>query len=85
MTTRCHANAAGPPARRPRRRGRDVRAVLRAGGGDWRPFADLRFSLAPSGDGLVDFDPVANQLPGLEQPSVAALREPSCRRARASR
>ena len=45
------------------------------------PFADLRFSLAPSGDGPVDFDPVANRLPGLEQyPSVAALREPSYRR-----
>ena len=55
-------------------------------GGDWRPFADLRFSLAPSGDGPIDFDPVTNRLPGLEQyPSVAALREPSYRRARASR
>ncbi len=55
-------------------------------GGDWRPFADLRFSLTPSDDGPVDFDPVGNRLPGLEQyPSVAALREPSYRRARASR
>jgi hypothetical protein len=57
-------------------------------GGDWRPFADLRFSQAPAraGDGAVDFDPVLNRIPGLEQyPSVAALREPSYRRARGSR
>jgi hypothetical protein len=55
-------------------------------GGDWRPFADLRFSQAPAGDGPVDFDPVVNQVPGLAQyRSVARLREPSYRDARASR
>jgi len=57
-------------------------------GGDWRPFADLRLSQAPAraGDGPVDFDPVLNRIPGLEQyPAVARLREPSYRRARASR
>lgn len=55
-------------------------------GGDWRPFADLRFSRTQAGDGPIDFDPVLNRIPGLEQyPSVAALREPSYREARSSR
>ena len=55
-------------------------------GGDWRPFADLRLSQSPGGDGPIDFDPVVNQVPGLAQyPAVVRLREPSYRKARASR
>ena len=55
-------------------------------GGDWRPFADLRFRQVPAGDGPITFDPVRNQLPDLEQfPTVAKLREPSYDKARASR
>lgn len=53
---------------------------------DWRPFADLRLSTVASTDEDVSFDPVVNQLPGLEQySSVERLREPSYSRARSSR
>lgn len=54
--------------------------------GDWARFAELRLSAVPATDPEISFDPVANQLPGLEQyDAVERLREPSYHTARASR
>ncbi|WP_121253834.1 hypothetical protein [Nocardioides ferulae] len=54
--------------------------------GDWRHFADLRLSDEDAGDPDVSFDPVRNQLPGLDQyRMVERLREPAYAQARASR
>jgi hypothetical protein len=54
--------------------------------GEWVRFAELRLSALPADDSDVSFDPVTNQLPGLEQyDAVERLREPSYRTARASR
>ncbi len=54
--------------------------------GEWAGFAELRLSALPVDDSDVSFDPVANQLPGLEQyDAVERLREPSYRTARGSR
>jgi hypothetical protein len=53
---------------------------------DFRVFADLRVSRSAVDDQDVAFDPVLNQLPGLDQyPAVELLREPAYRRARDSR
>jgi hypothetical protein len=54
--------------------------------GEWTRFADLRVSALPAGDQDVSFDPVAHQVPGLEQyAAVERMREPSYQTARASR
>lgn len=54
--------------------------------GEWTRFADLRLSALPAADQDVSFDPVAHQIPGLEQyDAVERLREPSYQTARASR
>ena len=56
------------------------------GDGEWRHFADLRLSETDSGDQAVSFDPVLNQLPGLEQYGwVTRLRAPAYAEARESR
>lgn len=53
--------------------------------GRWQPFGELHLGLE-EGDPPVDLDPVRNPLPGLRlTPALAALREPSYARARASR
>ena len=54
--------------------------------GEWTRFADLRVSALPAADQDVSFDPVAHQVPGLEQyAAVERMREPSYQTARASR
>ena len=68
----------------------EVRGVVRlacaVGDGPWRFFADLTLSPEPESDPTLSFDPVAHQVPGLEQyPAVVSLREPAYRSARRSR
>ncbi|MDO9496938.1 MAG: hypothetical protein Q7J48_14630 [Nocardioides sp.] len=54
--------------------------------GEWRHFADLRLSETDAADQAVSFDPVRNQLPGLEQYGwVSRLRAPAYETARESR
>jgi len=54
-------------------------------GGPWRPFGELTIGDA-EGDPEVSFDPVLNQVPGLEQyAAITRLREPAYRGARHSR
>jgi hypothetical protein len=54
--------------------------------GAWHDFAVLEVSEQSAGDPTVSFDPVLNQVPGLEQyAAVARLREPAYRSARRSR
>ena len=58
---------------------------LAVGAGAWSPFATLELTTTDA-DPLVSFDPVRNQVPGLEQyPWVVRLREPSYAVARRSR
>jgi hypothetical protein len=55
-------------------------------GGSWHHFAELRLEDASHPDQPISFDPVRNQLPGLEQyPWVVRLREPAYLKARRSR
>jgi hypothetical protein len=54
--------------------------------GDWTTWADLELLEDRAGDPLVSFDPVLNQVPGLEQYAwVRRLREPAYGVARRSR
>ena len=54
--------------------------------GEWRAFASLELSDELAADQQISFDPVLNQVPGLEQyPAVVRLREPSYLLARKSR
>lgn len=54
--------------------------------GEWARFAELRISARPGDDPDVSFDPVTNQVPGLEQyDAVERLREPSYQTARGTR
>ncbi len=54
--------------------------------GEWRGFGTLELSGEIAEDEHVSFDPVLNQLPGLEQyPVVVRLRSPAYRQARKSR
>ena len=56
------------------------------GDGEWRHFADLRLSETEAADQDISFDPVRNQLPGLEQYVwVSRLRAPAYEEARDSR
>jgi hypothetical protein len=56
------------------------------GDGEWRHFADLRLSETEATDQEISFDPVRNQLPGLEQYGwVTRLRAPAYEEARESR
>ncbi|GEP33992.1 hypothetical protein NSZ01_17600 [Nocardioides szechwanensis] len=56
------------------------------GDGEWRHFADLRLSETVGADQDISFDPVRNQLPGLEQYGwVTRLRAPAYEEARESR
>jgi len=59
------------------------------GSGPWHRFAELTLSdhtEQDAGDPTVSYDPVLNQVPGLEQyPAVIRLREPAYRSARRSR
>lgn len=53
--------------------------------GEWQAFGCLRLSTRPVAE-EVSFDPVVNQLPGLDQyPAVRRLREPAYATARGSR
>jgi hypothetical protein len=55
-------------------------------GAPWRRFAELVISDLDAGDPMISFDPVLNQVPGLEQYAVVTrLREPAYRAARGSR
>ncbi|MFA6576735.1 MAG: hypothetical protein WCS84_15040 [Nocardioides sp.] len=63
-----------------------VELVCSVGDGEWRHFADLRLSETDAADQTVSFDPVRNQLPGLEQYGwVSRLRAPAYETARESR
>jgi hypothetical protein len=63
-----------------------VELACATGGGPWRPFADLTISGEDAPDPAISFDPVTNQVAGLEQyAAVARLREPAYRSARRSR
>lgn len=56
------------------------------GTGSWQEFGELDLSGAGEGDPTISFDPVRNQLPGLQVPDwVKRLREPSYLQARRSR
>jgi hypothetical protein len=60
--------------------------AVAVGTGSWHPFAVLSVSDEDCGDPTVSFDPVLNQVPGLEQyPAVVRLREPAYRSARRTR
>lgn len=66
--------------------GHTVELVCSVGDGEWRHFADLRLSETDAADQDVSFDPVRNQLPGLEQYGwVTRLRAPAYEEARESR
>jgi len=66
--------------------GHSVELSCAVGDGEWRPFADLVITEQDGGDPTISFDPVLNQLPGLEQyDAVAKLRAPAYDQARASR
>ncbi len=63
-----------------------VELACAIGGGPWRPFAELAISRDDAPDPPLSFDPVVNQIPGLDQyPVVMRLREPAYRSARRSR
>ncbi len=56
------------------------------GGGPWRTFAELAISREDAPDPAISFDPVLNQIPGLQQyPALTRLREPAYEAARRSR
>jgi hypothetical protein len=66
--------------------GSTVEILCAVGDGGWRHVADLRLSYLEAADQSVSFDPVRNQLPGLEQYGwVRRLRAPSYVTARESR
>ncbi|WP_193606534.1 hypothetical protein [Nocardioides lijunqiniae] len=66
--------------------GSTVEILCAVGDGDWRHVADLRLSYLEAEDQSVSFDPVRNQVPGLEQYGwVRRLRAPSYVTARRSR
>ena len=66
--------------------GHSVELSCAVGDGEWRRFADLVITDQDAGDPTISFDPVLNQLPGLEQyAAVAKLRSPAYDQARASR
>jgi hypothetical protein len=63
-----------------------VQLACAIGGGPWRSFAELAISQQDAPDPTISFDPVTNQIPGLEQyPAVTRLRAPAYRSARRSR
>ena len=63
-----------------------VQLACAIGGGAWRSFADLAISREDASDPTISFDPVVNQVTGLDQyPAVIRLREPAYRSARRSR
>jgi hypothetical protein len=63
-----------------------VQLACAIGGGRWRSFAELVISDDEAPDPTVSFDPVLNQLPGLQQyAALTRLREPAYRSARRSR
>jgi hypothetical protein len=63
-----------------------VQLACAIGGGPWRSFAELAIDQQDAPDPTISFDPVTNQIPGLEQYSaVTRLREPAYRSARRSR
>ena len=63
-----------------------VQLACAIGGGPWRSFAELAIDQQDAPDPTISFDPVMNQIPGLEQYSaVTRLREPAYRSARRSR
>lgn len=63
-----------------------IELACAVGTGEWRHFADLRLSTTYVDDPDVYFDPVVNQLPGLDQYGwVERMREPAYAEARASR
>lgn len=54
--------------------------------GPWHPFAELRLSRAAASDQVISFDPVLNQLAGLDyHPWVERMREPAYHVARKTR
>ncbi len=66
--------------------GSTVEILCAVGDGDWRHVADLRLSYLEAEDQSVSFDPVRNQVPGLEQYGwVRRLRAPAYVTARRSR
>ena len=66
--------------------GQTVELACSVGGAEWRHFADLRLTQTDAADQAVSFDPVRNQLPGLEQYGwVTRLRAPAYQEARQSR
>jgi hypothetical protein len=63
-----------------------VELAVALGGGPWRPFAELVVSPEDSPDPTISFDPVINQVTGLNQyPAVRRLRAPAYKSARRSR
>lgn len=63
-----------------------VELVCSVGDREWRHFADLRLSQSDAPDQDISFDPVRNQLPGLEQYGwVRRLRAPAYEEARQTR
>lgn len=63
-----------------------VELACAVGGGRWRQFAELSVSRESAPDQEISFDPVLNQVTGLEQyPAVLRLREPAYSSARRSR
>jgi hypothetical protein len=63
-----------------------VELACAVGAGDWQPFAELAISPEPAPDPEISFDPVLNQVSGLQQyPVVTRLREPAYLAARRSR
>ena len=66
--------------------GQSVELSCAIGDGEWRRFADLVITEQDGGDPTISFDPVLNQLPGLDQyDAVAKLRAPAYDAARDSR
>ena len=66
--------------------GHSVELSCAIGDGEWRRFADLVITEQDAGDPTISFDPVLNQLPGLEQyDAVVKLRAPAYDAARDSR
>jgi hypothetical protein len=63
-----------------------VELACAVGAGEWHPFAELAISREPAPDPEISFDPVLNQVTGLQQyPVVTRLREPAYLAARRSR
>ena len=66
--------------------GHSVELSCAIGDGEWRRVADLVITEQDAGDPTISFDPVLNQLPGLEQyDAVVKLRAPAYDAARDSR